>query len=141
MQTSKRYEACFDIYNREYSLSWRFTSKIISYLQVFAGEFLLCFHGSRTQTKWLLFLRSFLLSVVKMTKCYVCLYKNSTHRLSGCCGLKNPPAACFFCSCFFVAPCGGAVAAGGGNNYVHSKAIEPYSSTKYDITFFCNFFC
>ena len=44
-----------------------FTSNIISYLQVFAGEFLLCFHGSRTRTKWLLFLRSFLLSVVKMT--------------------------------------------------------------------------
>ena len=39
VQTSKKYEACFDVSYRECSLFWRFTSKIVGDLQVFAGEF------------------------------------------------------------------------------------------------------
>ena len=39
VQTSKKYEACFDVSYSECSIFWRFISKIISYLQVFAGEF------------------------------------------------------------------------------------------------------
>ena len=39
VQTSKKYEACFDVSYRECSIFWRFISKIIGDLQVFARDF------------------------------------------------------------------------------------------------------